>query len=121
MGVPRRRHADGRALRRPRLCEAMSYTLRGRLESRLAALALPVLAAAALHQWWALELAGLMAAAGLLLDLVYHRPIAYQPGWAAVPLGLLELGVVMALVQALDVRAPLRSALVFYAGAWLWA
>jgi nitrous oxidase accessory protein NosD len=99
----------------------MSYTLRGRLESRLAALALPVLVAAALHQWWALELAGLMAAAGLALDLVYHRPIAYQPGWAAVPLGLLELGVVMALVQALGVRAPLRWALVFYAGAWLWA
>lgn len=99
----------------------MSYTLRGRLESRLAALALPVLASAALHQWWALELAGLMACVGLVLDLVYHRPIDYQPGWAAVPLGLLELGVVMALVRALGVVAPLRWALVFYAAAWLWA
>ena len=98
----------------------MSYTLKGRLESRLAALALPVLAAAAVHQWWALELAGLMAAVGLALDLVYHRPIAYQPGWAAVPLGLLELGVVMLLVRALGVHAPLRWAIVFYGAAWVW-
>jgi len=98
----------------------MSYTLRGRLESRLAALALPVLAAAAVHQWWALELAGLMAAVGLALDLVYHRPIAYQPGWAAVPPALLELGVVMLLVRALGVHAPLRWAIVFYGAAWVW-
>jgi hypothetical protein len=51
----------------------MSYTLTGRLESRLAALVVPVLAAAALAvalaAWWPLELAGLMAAAGLALDL----------------------------------------------------
>jgi nitrous oxidase accessory protein NosD len=62
-----------------------------------------------------------MAAVGLALDLVYHRPIPYQPAWAAGPLGLLELGVVMALVRALGVHAPLRWALVFYAVAWLWA
>jgi hypothetical protein len=98
----------------------MSYTLRGRLESRLAALALPVLVAAAVHEWWAIELAGLMVAVALVLDVLYHRPLAYQPGWAAVPLGLFELGVVMALVRVLDVRAPLRWALLFYAGAWLW-
>ena len=98
----------------------MSYTLRGRLESRLAALALPVLVAAAVHQWWTIELAGLMVAVGLALDLVYHRPLAYQPGWAAVPTGLLELGAVMALVRVLGVDAPLGWALVFYAGAWLW-
>lgn len=98
----------------------MSYTLRGRLESRLAALALPVLVAAAVHEWWTIELAGLMAAVGLALDLVYHRPLAYQPGWAAVPIGLLELGIVTALVYALDIRAPLTWAVVFYVGAWLW-
>lgn len=91
------------------------------MESRLAALALPVLAAAAVHQWWSLELAGVMAAVGLALDIAYHRPIAYQPGWAAVPLGLLELGVVMVLVRALGIGAPLRWALVFYAAAWAWA
>ena len=99
----------------------MSYTLRGRIESRLAALAPPVLVAAGVHEWWAIELAGLMVAVALAFDLLYHAPIAYQPGWAAVPLGLLELGVVMALVRALGVHAPLRWALVFYAGAWLWS
>lgn len=99
----------------------MSYTLKGRLESRLAALALPVLVAAAVHQWWLVELAGAMAAVALALDLVYHRPIAYQPGWAAVPLGLLELGCVLGLARLLEIRAPLRWALLFYAGAWLWA
>jgi hypothetical protein len=99
----------------------MSYTLRGRLESRLAALALPALAAAAVHQWWAIELAGVMAAVGFLLDLLYHRALAYQPGWAAVPLGLLELGVVLLAARALGIMAPLGWALLFYAGAWLWA
>jgi hypothetical protein len=98
----------------------MSYTLRGRLESRLAALVLPVLVAAAIHEWWTIELAGLMAAVGLALDLTYHRPLAYQPGWAAVPIGLLELGIVTALMYALDIRAPLTWAIVFYTGAWLW-
>jgi hypothetical protein len=99
----------------------MSYTLRGRLESRLAALVLPVLAAVAIHEWWAIELAGLMAATSLALDLVYDRAISYQPGWAALPLGALELGIVMALVRVFGVRAPVVWALVFYAGAWLWS
>jgi hypothetical protein len=99
----------------------MSYTLRGRVETRLAALSLPVLVAAAVHQWWAIELAGLMAGAGLALDLLYHRALPYQPGWAALPLGLAELGVVMALVRALGIAAPLTWALAFYAAAWLWA
>ena len=42
VGVPGRRHARRRAVRRPRLPaegQGMSYTLRGRIESRLAALA----------------------------------------------------------------------------------
>ena len=99
----------------------MSYTLRGRLESRLLALVPPVLVAAALHEWWLIELAGAMAGVALALDLLYHRPIAYQPGWAAVPLGLLELGCVMLAVRLLDIHAPLRWSLAFYAGAWLWA
>ena len=103
----------------------MSYTLRGRIESRLAVLVLPLLVAcvvaAALREWWPVELAGLMGAVGLALDLAYHRPIGYQPGWAALPLGALELGCVMALVLGLGVRAPLLWALVFFAAAWLWS
>jgi len=102
----------------------MSYTLTGRLESRLVALVAPVLVAAALAaalgEWWPLELAGAMAGALLALDLVYHRPLAYQPGWAAVPLGLLELVATMLLVRGLDIAAPLRWALLFFALSWLW-
>ena len=102
----------------------MSYTLRGRLETRLAAALLPALAAAAvsplLHKWWPLELVGLMTAIGLLLDaVVYHRLFAYQPGWLALPLGLAELGLTMAAVRALDLNAPLGSALALFGGAWL--
>jgi nitrous oxidase accessory protein NosD len=101
----------------------MSYTLRGRLESRLAgmlpALLAAVVLAAALEEWWPLELAGIMLSAGLALDAgVYHRALPYQPGWAALPLGLLELGVVMGLARALDVAAPQRPAILFFAGAW---
>lgn len=98
----------------------MSYTLRGRLETRLAALVVPVVAAVAIHQWWAIELAGVMAGVGLALDLCYHRPLVYQPGWAAVPLGLFELGLVMLVVRLLGIPAPVRWAALFFAGSWLW-
>jgi hypothetical protein len=100
----------------------MSYTLNGRVESRLVATVPALLAALALHRWWAIELVALMLAVGLLLDvLAYHRALAYQPGWAAVPLGALELGVVIAGMHALDIAAPLHWALGLYALAWLSA
>ncbi len=104
----------------------MSYTLRGRIDSRLAAL-LPVLAAAsllaaALHAWWPVELAALMIVVGLALDIqAYDRLFPYQPGWLAVPLGLLELGILMAIVLLAGIRAPLWPALALYGGAWLAA
>ena len=104
----------------------MSYTLRGRIESRLAAaamaLALASLLAGALGEWWPLELAGLMLGVGLALDAVaYHRLLPYQPGWAAVPLGLLELGIVIGLARAFGVTAPLAAGIALFAVAWLVA
>jgi hypothetical protein len=102
----------------------VSYTLRGRIETRLAAAVLPVVVAAVLspllHKWWPLELAGLMLVIGLTLDVaLYHRLLPYQPGWTAVPLGLLELSLVMVAANALELNAPLRPALAFFAGSWL--
>jgi hypothetical protein len=103
----------------------MSYTLRGRLESRLAALAVPLGAAyvisAATGEWWPVGLAAAMVAVGGALDLAYHPLLPYQPGWAALPLGLLELGAVMAVVLGLGVRAPLAVALGLFAVAWVLA
>jgi Periplasmic copper-binding protein (NosD) len=104
----------------------MAYTLSGRLQSRLAWALVPLLAAcvlsAALPAWWPLELAGLMLGAGLALDaLVYDRVFTYQPGWTALPLGLVELALVMALARVFALGAPLGPALAFYAGAWLVA
>ena len=102
----------------------MSYTLRGRIETRLAAAVLPVVVATVLspllHKWWPLELVGLMLVIGLALDVaLYHRLLPYQPGWTAVPLGLLELSLVMVAANALELNAPLRPALAFFAGSWL--
>jgi nitrous oxidase accessory protein NosD len=102
----------------------VSYTLRGRIETRLAAVLAPLLAAGALalalHVWWPLELAALMVGVGAALDLtLYHRLLAYQAGWLALPLGLLELGLVMSLALPLNVDAPLPAALAFYSGSWL--
>ncbi|HSI98042.1 MAG TPA: right-handed parallel beta-helix repeat-containing protein [Gaiellaceae bacterium] len=104
----------------------MSYTLRGRIESRLAAAALPFLvacvAALAIRAWWPVELVGAMLGIGLALDvLVYQRLLPYQPGWAAVPLGALELGATMALVRTLGIDAPLGPAIWFFVGSWLVA
>ena len=101
----------------------MSFTLRGRLETRLAAAVWPLLAAApltaVLHKWWPLEAAGLMLGVGLAADLLYDRVLDYQPGWYALPLGLAELGATYGLVRAFDVHAPLGWAIVLFAGGWL--
>jgi parallel beta-helix repeat protein len=104
----------------------MSYTLRGRLESRLAAALLPLLAATGLalaeRDWWPLALVLLMLVVGVSFDVgLYHRFIRYQPGWAAIPLGIAELGVLMGLVWLFDVKAPLTVALPLFAGAWFLA
>jgi Right handed beta helix region len=102
----------------------MSYTLRGRIETRLAAL-LPVLLGAcvgsgALHHWWPIELIGLMAAVGLFLDLeVWHRLLPYQPAWMTVPLGAVELGVLMAIVYGFGLHAPFVPALALFGAGWL--
>jgi len=104
----------------------VSYSLRGRLDSRLAAAVGPLLVAgvlaALLRSWWPLQLVALMLAVGLALDtLVYHRLIDYQPGWLAVPLGLLELAAVMGTARALDVQVRLGAALALFAAGWVFA
>jgi Right handed beta helix region len=104
----------------------VAYSLRGRLDSRLAAALAPLLVACVLaltlQVWWPVELAALMLGVGLALDaLVYHRLLPYQPGWAALPLGLVELGAVMGLARVLHVDAPLAAALGFFAASWLLA
>jgi hypothetical protein len=104
----------------------LSYTLRGRIESRLAAV-VPVVAAACVlaaaeHRWWPVEAAGLMLGVGLALDVqAYHRLLPYQPGWAAIPLGALELALVVAFMHAAGVAAPLGQAVALFAGGWLVA
>jgi hypothetical protein len=104
----------------------VSYTLKGRVDSRLLAALGPALAAAilalALHKWWPVEIAALMVGVGIALDiLIYDRAFDYQPGWAALPLGALELGVVMALARFTHVQAPVAEAIVFFAGSWALA
>jgi hypothetical protein len=104
----------------------MSYTLRGRLETRLATVLWPLLAAsglaAVLGAWWPLELAGLMVGVGLALDVaLYHPLLPYQAAWLALPIGLLELGAVMGLVRAAGIEAPLAASVALFAGAWLLA
>ena len=104
----------------------MSYTLRGRIESRLAATVLPFaaacIAALVLPAWWPVELAGAMLLAGLTLDVVaYDRWVPYQPAWAALPLGFLEFAATMALVRLLGIEAPLEPAMWFFVGSWLVA
>jgi hypothetical protein len=50
---------------------------------------------------------------------IYNRIFSYQPGWIALPLELLELVVLMAIVSAFGIPAPLAFALLFFAGSWL--
>ncbi len=103
----------------------MSYTLRGRIDSRLAA-TLPVVVAACVlalaeHKWWPVEAAGLMVGVGTALDLQAYRFLRYQPGWAALPFGLLELGLVLLFMRAAGIAAPLWQAVALFAAGWLTA
>jgi hypothetical protein len=100
----------------------MSYTLRGRIQTRVVSIIPALLVALALHRWWAIEITALMLGIGLLLDVVvYHRALAYQPAWLALPLGALELALVYAAMRWLDLMAPLRWALGLYAIGWVGA
>jgi hypothetical protein len=104
----------------------VSYTLRGRIESRLApvlvALAIALPLAAVERAWWPLQLAAVMAVVGIALDvLAYDRILAYQPGWLALPLGAIELGVVMAAARVLEIQAPVALAIALFVAAWLAA
>ncbi|HEY0415286.1 MAG TPA: right-handed parallel beta-helix repeat-containing protein [Gaiellaceae bacterium] len=96
----------------------MSYTLRGRIESRLVATLPPLLVAVGIHRWWAIELLALMLAFGLALDVsVYDRVLDYQPAWLALPFGALELGLIV-----LATRMPLTwRALGLFALGWVTA
>jgi hypothetical protein len=76
--------------------------------------------ALAVHRWWAIELVALMVAVGLILDtVVYHRAVPYQPGWLALPLGLVELAVVYGGMRQLGIAAPLWPALGLFGIGWL--
>jgi hypothetical protein len=103
----------------------VSYTLRGRIDSRLAA-TLPVVVAACVlalaeHRWWPVEAAGLMVGVGTALDLQAYRFLRYQPGWAALPFGVVELGLVLLFMRAAGIAAPLWQAVALFAGAWVTA
>ena len=100
----------------------MSYTLTGRIQTRVVSVLPALLVALALQRWWAIELVALMLGIGLVLDVaVYHRVFTYQPAWLALPLGVLELGLVYGGMRWLHVMAPLRWALGLYAIGWVAA
>jgi Periplasmic copper-binding protein (NosD) len=104
----------------------MSYTLRGRVETRLAAASITFVVATvlagALTAWWPIELAVLMTGVGLALDVaLYHRLLAYQPGWLALPLGAVELAILLVVAPRIGIGAPLRPAVALFAVGWLAA
>ena len=75
-----------------------------------------------LHRWWPVEIAALMVGVGVTLDVaLYHRVFAYQPGWVALPLGALELALVVSLAGPVGIMAPLGPALALFAATWLLA
>jgi len=99
----------------------MSYTLRGRIQTRLLGTAVPLAVALGVHRWWAIELVALMLGVGLVLDaLVYDRVLSYQPAWLAVPLGALELAIVYPLMKWFGIMVPhVRYALLLFGLGWL--
>jgi hypothetical protein len=100
----------------------VSYTLTGRIQTRVVSLLPALVVALALQRWWAIEVTALMLGIGLVLDaIVYDRVLAYQPAWLALPLGALELALVYGAMRWLQLMAPLRWALALYAIGWVAA
>lgn len=102
----------------------MSFTLRARLEVRLAALLLPLAIATAWSiansRWWPVEIVPLMYGVGAAFDvLVYHRLLRYQPAWLALPLGVVEFDVITALAVAAGINLTVLPALGLFACAWI--
>jgi hypothetical protein len=61
-----------------------------------------------------------MAAVGIAFDLeAWHRVLPYQPSWALIPIGAVELGAVMAIVYGFGLHAPLLPALALFGAGWL--
>jgi Right handed beta helix region len=96
----------------------MSFTLTGRIQTRLAAAVPALLVAIGLQRWWAIELVALMLGIGLALDVLYDRVLPYQPAWLALPLGALELAFVYGGMRLLGIAAPLGWALALFGIAW---
>jgi Right handed beta helix region len=104
----------------------VSYTLSGRLQTRLAVTVAPFVIAcvlaAVLREWWPVALVGLMTVVGLGFDvLVLHRLFPYQPAWIALPVGLAELWATMIAVRAFGIDVETAAALALFAGSWLAA
>ena len=80
VGVPRRRHDRRRQVRCPCVhSPRMSYTLTGRIQSRLVATLPPLLLALGIHRWWAVELVALMLAVRRRARHLRLRPRARLP------------------------------------------
>ena len=109
VGVPGRRHAGRGEVRGARLpAEGAGHVVHAERAAstrgcsrRSAPRVVAGVLALALHRWWPVEIAALMVGVGVALDvLVYDRVFDYQPGWVALPLGALELVLVVSLAAA---------------------
>src|SRR4051812_22979014 len=105
----------------------MCFTFAGRLQTRLAALLGPLLVTLCVTIWttqneyWTLF--GLMAGAGLLLDMaVYGWVIGFQPRWLSVLLAAGEFRVIKQIVELpypWSLGLHTRQALTIYVVGWL--
>ena len=128
VGLPGRRHAgrgEVRGARLPAEGAGMSYTLRGRLESRLLA-ALGPAVLAAVPRARACTAGGRSSSPARWSASGSPRRRSSTTGCSTtsragprVPLGLLELGLVTGIAVVAGIRAPLGAAVAFFAASWL--
>jgi hypothetical protein len=101
----------------------MCPTIVGRIQSRVASLALPALLGVILslvtgREDW-IVLIGVLLLMGAALDVfVYSWLIRYQPPWLTGVLGLAELGFLFVLAHLLELDLTDLEAIVFYVVSW---
>jgi len=98
-------------------------TLKGRLQTKVVsyiiALTIASLMALLTGQPAFFSLFAVMAIVGLILETIWGLIITHQPGWLALPLGIIEFACVVSIASLLQIPISFLAGATYYFIAWI--